>query len=46
MMANEPIVHVVDDDPAVRDSLAFLLDTAGLASRTYDSPAARRRGRS
>ena len=40
MMASEPIVHVVDDDPAVRDSLAFLLDTAGLASRTYDSPAA------
>ena len=38
-MANEPIVHVVDDDPAVRDSLAFLLDTAGLASRTYDSAA-------
>ena len=39
-MANEPIVHVVDDDPAIRDSLAFLLDTAGLASRTYDSAAA------
>lgn len=39
-MANEPIVHVVDDDPAVRDSLAFLLDTAGLVSRTYDSAAA------
>lgn len=39
-MANEPIVHVVDDDPAIRDSLAFLLDTAGLTSRTYDSAAA------
>ncbi len=39
-MANEPIVHVVDDDPAVRDSLAFLLDTAGLVSRTYDSAVA------
>ena len=39
-MANEPIVHVVDDDPAIRDSLAFLLDTAGLVSRTYDSAAA------
>ena len=36
-MANEAIVHVVDDDPAVRDSLSFLLDTAGLVSRTYDS---------
>lgn len=39
-MANEAIVHVVDDDPAVRDSLSFLLDTAGLTSRTYDSAAA------
>lgn len=39
-MANEPIVHVVDDDPAIRDSLAFLLDASGLASRTYDSSAA------
>ncbi|WP_309629285.1 response regulator FixJ [Brevundimonas sp.] len=39
-MANEPIVHVVDDDAAVRDSLAFLLDTADLVSRTYDSAAA------
>ena len=40
MMANEPVVHVVDDDPAIRDSLAFLLDTAGLVSRTYESAAA------
>jgi two-component system response regulator FixJ len=39
-MANEPIVHVVDDDAAIRDSLAFLLDTAGLVSRTYESAAA------
>jgi len=39
-MANEPIVHVVDDDPAIRDSLAFLLDTADLVSRTYESAAA------
>lgn len=36
-MASEPIVHVVDDDPAVRDSLAFLLDTAGFVSRLYES---------
>ena len=34
------VVHVVDDDPAIRDSLAFLLQSAGLAVRTYDSPAA------
>lgn len=36
-MTSEPIVHVVDDDPAVRDSLAFLLDTAGFVSRLYES---------
>lgn len=39
-MPNEPVIHVVDDDAAIRDSLAFLLDTATLASRTYDSAAA------
>jgi two-component system response regulator FixJ len=39
-MPNEPVVHIVDDDPAIRDSLGFLLDTAGLASRTYESAAA------
>jgi two-component system response regulator FixJ len=33
----EAVVHVIDDDEAMRDSLAFLLTTAGLASRTYDS---------
>lgn len=38
-MANEPVIHVVDDDEAVRDSLAFLLEAAGLAVRTYDSAA-------
>lgn len=31
------IVHVVDDDAALRESLAFLLSTAGLECRTYDS---------
>lgn len=35
----ESIVHVIDDDEAMRDSLAFLLDTAGLTARTYDSAA-------
>lgn len=39
-MLNEPVVHIVDDDAAIRDSLAFLLDTANLQSRTYDSAAA------
>lgn len=34
----EPIVHVIDDDEAVRTSLAFLLDMADLSARTYASP--------
>lgn len=29
------VTHVVDDDPALLDSVAFLLSTAGLATRTY-----------
>lgn len=33
----ESVVHVIDDDEAMRDSLAFLLDTAGLKARTYES---------
>ena len=36
-MADEPVVHVVDDDDAVRDSLAFLLETEGLKVRAYES---------
>lgn len=36
-MASEAVVHVVDDDPAMRDSLEFLIDTAGLSVRTYES---------
>jgi len=31
------MVHVVDDDPAMRDSLEFLFETAGLRARTYES---------
>jgi two-component system response regulator FixJ len=34
---SKPVVHVIDDDEAMRESLAFLLDTAGLTARTYDS---------
>ncbi|MGZ3377575.1 MAG: response regulator FixJ [Phenylobacterium sp.] len=30
-------VHVIDDDEPVRSSLAFLLESFGLAARTYDS---------
>ncbi|WP_332677090.1 response regulator FixJ [Brevundimonas sp.] len=39
-MRSELLVHVVDDDPAIRDSLSFLLDTADINSRTYESAAA------
>jgi CheY-like chemotaxis protein len=28
-MASEPVVHVIDDDEAARDSLSFLIDCAG-----------------
>jgi two-component system response regulator FixJ len=34
------MVHVVDDDPAIRESIAFLLSSAGMTSRAYDSAAA------
>lgn len=36
-MTNEGRVHVVDDDEAMRHSLAFLLETAGHDVRTYAS---------
>lgn len=36
-MPTDLIVHVVDDDPAIRDSLSFLLETTDIAARTYDS---------
>lgn len=39
MPANR-VVHIIDDDEAVRQSLAFLLSSAGLAVRLYDSAAA------
>jgi len=32
---NPPIVHIVDDDRDVRDSIAFMLGTDGIASRSY-----------
>ncbi len=34
------VVHLIDDDDGVRQSLAFLLATAGLAVRVYESGAA------
>jgi two-component system response regulator FixJ len=35
--ASEGVVHVVDDDEAMRHSLLFLLDCAGLEAKAYDS---------
>ena len=39
-MSTEPTVYVVDDDAAVRDGLALLLETAGLPVRTFDGASA------
>jgi two-component system, LuxR family, response regulator FixJ len=36
-MDNKPLVHVIDDDAAMRDSLAFLLDVNGFEPLVYDS---------
>ena len=36
-MVDEPVVHVIDDDEAARESLEFLLDCAGMRVRGYDS---------
>jgi two-component system response regulator FixJ len=36
-MPGDAVVHVVDDDVEVRQSLSFLLATAGLAVRLYES---------
>lgn len=36
-MATDHVVHVIDDDVEVRQSLAFLLSTAGLAVRVHES---------
>jgi two-component system, LuxR family, response regulator FixJ len=37
---NSQVVHVIDDDIGVRQSLAFLLSTAGLAVRVHESAVA------
>ncbi len=36
----EPVVHVVDDDAPMRDSIAFLLGAEGIATRTYEGASA------
>jgi two-component system, LuxR family, response regulator FixJ len=36
-MATSAVIHLIDDDDSVRQSLAFALTTAGLAVRAYPS---------
>src|SRR5690606_31938969 len=36
-MSDSVCIHLIDDDEAARDSLAFLLDCAGLSARTHVS---------
>jgi two-component system response regulator FixJ len=40
MPSDQPLVHVIDDDDAIRQSLAFLLSTAKIEVKTYPSAAA------
>ena len=37
MNTSDPVVHIVDDEEAVRNSLAFLLTSAGFAVRVHQS---------
>ena len=39
-MTDKTVIHVIDDDAAMRDSLAFLLDVNGFEARVYDSATA------
>jgi two-component system, LuxR family, response regulator FixJ len=39
-MPNEAVIHVIDDDEAVRDSLAFLFDSADMPVTTHESAVA------
>jgi two-component system response regulator FixJ len=36
-MADKGVIHIVDDDEAIRDSLIFLLESAGYQALAYDS---------
>jgi two-component system response regulator FixJ len=39
-MSDNTTVHIIDDDAAVRDSLAFLLSSAGISAETHESATA------
>ncbi len=36
-MPTDPIIYIIDDDEAVRQSLEFLLTTAGMKAKSFDS---------
>jgi two-component system response regulator FixJ len=36
-MSHDAVVHLIDDDDAVRQALAFMLTASGFAVRTYES---------
>jgi two-component system response regulator FixJ len=40
MASTDPLVYVVDDDPAVLDAIRLLLRSVGLPSQTFESAAA------
>jgi two-component system response regulator FixJ len=39
-MSAKDLVQIIDDDDALRDSLTFLLSSAGIEAKSYDSAAA------
>jgi len=39
-MATEQVVHIIDDDEAVRQSLSFLFAMSGVSAKAYDGPSA------
>lgn len=36
-MENVPVIHIIDDNDAIRKSLSMVMESAGLKSRTYSS---------
>jgi two-component system response regulator FixJ len=39
-MSAKDLVHIIDDDDALRDSLSFLFSSAGIEAKSYDSATA------
>lgn len=37
MTTQEPVVFIVDDDPAVRDSLTLMIDQVGIRVKSFES---------